>query len=328
MKKIESLTQEQKNKFPEYIEKWTRIGLSTEPANRRLAEEGVIEAYKIAGKKPPKIIWCDSPLSMALTCAVVKEFYKNRASVWDSVGDSVWASVWDSVGASVRDSGYGQHDANWIGFYDFFRNECGLNTQTQKLLGLQKITENAGWFLPYSEICWISDRHRIVNQDKSKRLHCENGAAVEYSDGFKIYAWHGVRVPEWIILNPEQITPEKIFAKQNSEIRRVMTERYGFRRFGNTLIASGKAKLISEQLVWNEPVKYYHYKDSSGVIMGFVHVVNGTTEVDGAKHEFILTVKADNNNAEAAVLSTYPDLMKRLDNFTNKWDIIKKSIRS
>ncbi len=40
-KKIETLTESQKSKLPEYIEKWTKIGLSTEPANRQKAEEGV-----------------------------------------------------------------------------------------------------------------------------------------------------------------------------------------------------------------------------------------------------------------------------------------------
>ena len=32
--KIEKLTPEQIAKMPEYIEKWTKIGLSTEPADR------------------------------------------------------------------------------------------------------------------------------------------------------------------------------------------------------------------------------------------------------------------------------------------------------
>ena len=62
--------------------------------------------------------------------------------------------------------------------------------------------------------------------------------------------------------------------------------------------------------------------------MGFIHVINGTIEPDGTKHEFILTVKADNNNAESAVLSTYPQLMERIKNMPDKWDIIKKSVRT
>jgi hypothetical protein len=62
-------------------------------------------------------------------------------------------------------------------------------------------------------------------------LHCESRAAIEYRDGWGVYAWHGVRVPDWIILQPELITVEKIDQEQNAEIRRVMLERYGFPRF-------------------------------------------------------------------------------------------------
>ena len=60
---ITELTQEQKACFPEFIDKWTRIGLSTEPANRPEAEAGVVEAYRVAGLAAPKIVWCTSPLA-------------------------------------------------------------------------------------------------------------------------------------------------------------------------------------------------------------------------------------------------------------------------
>jgi len=110
-KLIEKLTPEQEARYPEFIKKWTDIGLCTKPANRELAEEGVREAYRNAGLDEPKIVWCDSPLSMALTRSVIKQFAEGidigagvRASVWDSVWDSVRASVWDSVWDSVRDS--------------------------------------------------------------------------------------------------------------------------------------------------------------------------------------------------------------------------------
>ncbi len=38
---IIELTQEQKSRFMEFVDKWTKIGLSTEPANRPKAEDGV-----------------------------------------------------------------------------------------------------------------------------------------------------------------------------------------------------------------------------------------------------------------------------------------------
>ena len=161
-----------------------------------------------------------------------------RDSVGDSVRDSVWDSVGDSVGDSVWDSGYGQHDANWIGFYEYFRKELGLMAQTDKLQGLQKITENAGWYLPHQGICWISERHCIVMQDERKRLHNEHGPAVKYPDGWAIYAWHGVRIPSEWIENKATITPEIALKWQNLEQRRVACEIIGWEKILNELNAN------------------------------------------------------------------------------------------
>src|SRR5208282_460158 len=98
MEKIESLTKEQIARSPEFVEKWTRIGLAAEPANRKEAEAGVRKAYEIAGLNPPRnIVWCDSPLSQGLTRAFVLALKESP------VGASVRASVWASVVDSVRD---------------------------------------------------------------------------------------------------------------------------------------------------------------------------------------------------------------------------------
>jgi hypothetical protein len=101
-----------------------------------------------------------------------------------SVGDSAWASVGDSV--------YGQHDAWWLAFYDYFREACGLSTQTDPLQGLTDLGQSAGWFLPHANICWVSERHNILRLSEHGVLHCPDGPAVAYPDGFEIYAMHGV----------------------------------------------------------------------------------------------------------------------------------------
>ena len=240
---IEKLTLEQKERFVEFVEKWTKIGLSTEPANRKEAEEGIVEMYAIAGFKKPKIVWCSSPLSQGITRRIVLNLEADGilhkkigdsvrdsvrasvgdsvgASVWDSVGASVWdsvrasvgASVWDSVGANVGDSvrasvwanvrdsvgasGYGQHDASWLAFYNFFMEVCRLENETKKISGIWKVCKNAGWYLPHENICWISERHNVLNRDDRGRLHNNRGIALAYPDGWGIYALHGVRFSE------------------------------------------------------------------------------------------------------------------------------------
>src|SRR3990167_6064314 len=152
MSKIEELTQEQKELLSVYRDKWLAIGLSTDPANRAEAERGVWLAYELARLEKPKVVWCLSPLSAGLTRYALLKIDKLepasvRDSVRDSVGDSVGASVRASVGDSVGDSAYGQHDASWLGFYDYFSNVLRLEKQTEKLKGLWIISQNAGWFL-------------------------------------------------------------------------------------------------------------------------------------------------------------------------------------
>ena len=221
MKKIEELTPAQTARFGEFIEKWTKIGLSTEKANRPEAEAAIIEMYKIAGLKAPKIVWCTSPTSQGITRSIVLKLEADGqlkklakpgasvrdsvrasvrasvgASVWASVGDSVRDSVRDSVGASVWDSGYGQHDANWLAFYDFFSEVCGLKEETGKLSGLWKQAQNAGWFLPHENICWVSERHNTLHCNTLGQLHNTEGMALTYPDGWGVYALNGVRFPE------------------------------------------------------------------------------------------------------------------------------------
>lgn len=112
---IEKLTPEQIAKFPEYVEKWTRIGLSCEPANVAECRRGIDLAYTAARLSPPQhIIVCDGPLAAAVVATIFKNQLpplmtasvraRVRASVADSVWDSVSASVSDSVSDSVWDS--------------------------------------------------------------------------------------------------------------------------------------------------------------------------------------------------------------------------------
>ena len=260
MKKIESLTPEQVAKFPEYVARWTDIGLCTLPADRGAAEQAIREMYGAANLPPPaKIVWCGSPLASGLTRAIILDkkllpqigdavwdsvWASVRASVRASVGDSVWDSVRDSVRASVwasvRASGYGQHDADWLAFYEYFRIVCGLDHQTDAIIGHIRQSQSAGWYLPHANICWVSERHHLLLRDERGRLHCASGPAVMYPDGWAIYAWHGVRVPEHIIEQRDWLTVKQIMAEPNTEVRRVMRNLYGNDRF---LIDAGAKEL-------------------------------------------------------------------------------------
>src|SRR6267154_2609894 len=113
MSRIEELTEAQRERIPEFVDRWTKIGLCTDPADRPRAEAAIRDMYRQGGLDPPKaIVWCGSPLAQVLTRIIILD--KKLMTANGGVGTSVWASVevsvrnsleariWDSVGASVR----------------------------------------------------------------------------------------------------------------------------------------------------------------------------------------------------------------------------------
>ena len=156
--------------------------------------------------------------------------------MWLRVGGSVGASVGDSVWDSV----YGSHDSNWLAFYNYFGDACELTDLVAPLAGLTELAKSAGWALPHKGVCWISERHNVLNRDPRGRLHCETGPAVAYPDGWSIYAWHGVRVPEAAITtSPDAISLDTVLGEQNAEVARVWMLRAGPRVWTDPRVERG-----------------------------------------------------------------------------------------
>ena len=102
------------------------------------------------------------------------------------------------------------------------------------------IARSAGPWFALPGVAFVSERPLVCRVDPEGRLHAEDGPALAYGDGVQIHAWHGVRVPASVILDPETIDLADILNEPNAEVRRVLTERFGVERFvrapGSTLI--------------------------------------------------------------------------------------------
>ena len=233
-KMINSLTQEQIDSFPAYVEKWLTIGLSTEPLDFERAKAAVIKCYEIAELPPPKYFYrFESPYSAAMAATLLKS---TGAQVWDQV----WAQVWDQVGAQVRAQVgaqvYGAHDSEWLAFYDFMLSELKIK-ECKKLNGLMELARYCGWWAPYENAVILQDRPSKIKFDDQKRLHSEDGPSIEYRDGFSVYSWHGTRIPEAWIKSPNELTPEIALTHENVEQRRAACEILGWETILNKLNA-------------------------------------------------------------------------------------------
>jgi len=168
-----------------------------------------------------------------------------------------------------------------------------MTQETAELAGVQQVARAAGWWLPHKEICWVSERHSVVALDVERRLHCEDGPAVLYPDGWAIYAWHGVRVPEKVILHPLDLTVGEISREENVEVRRVMLQQYGEARY---LLDSGAKKLQEDRY---GALYRVEFRGDEPLVM--VRVVNSTLEPDGSAKTYWLRVPPEMQTARAAV---------------------------
>lgn len=158
-------------------------------------------------------------------------------------------------------------------------------------------SKSCHWWFPYNGIVLASERHNVVSKDERGRLHSVSGPACGYSDGWGVWAIHGVRVPRYIIQEPTTITVEQIESEKNVEVRRIMMDRFGPSRF---LQESGAKEihrddfgvLMCKEVAGDEPVM-------------MVKVVNGTSEPDGSFKDYWIRVPPQIRRAKEAVAWTF-----------------------
>jgi hypothetical protein len=134
---------------------------------------------------------------------------------------------------------YGAHDAGWLGFFAYVGEVLGLDITTLK--GLFMLADSCGWWSPLDEIAVFQDRPSQIHLTDGV-LHKDGGPAVEYRDGFAVYALHGIRVPDWLAVTPaEQIDPKRLLELTNQEIQREFVRKVGIERIATTLCAKDEA---------------------------------------------------------------------------------------
>jgi internalin A len=124
---------------------------------------------------------------------------------------------------------------------EVYISSLGLNLsqQAQEILRSQKLLfEHCGFIFPCEKTCVVCDRPRHLRFDSQNRLHAEGEPAIEFADGWKIYFYHGVRLPEeYGQLHPNQWQSQWILAEENAEVRRVLIEGIGYDRLCQELSA-------------------------------------------------------------------------------------------
>ncbi len=154
------------------------------------------------------------------------------------------------------------------------------------------------------------------------RLHHDTHAAIE-SDVVKLYFWHGVRVPPFVILSPDLITIARIDQETNAEVRRAMIERY---RHGEEIRSAaafirdaGGRRIDHDErygTLWRRRIFVgageATVEDDEPIVM--IEVINRTPEPDSSFKHYWLRVPPTMRTAREAVAWTFPDFWGSTEN--------------
>lgn len=282
-KKIQALTSEDYHLTNKVAKEWVAIGVATGPANREVSEAAINEAYTIAGlRRPSRIEWFRSP----------NEAIFRLNALFPSKKDSF-----------LSECCFGLHDAHWLGYSQFFIEWNKVTMRdipgTKSLITLAK---EIGWWWPYDDVCIVTERPVAIHRDEAGRLHAEDNMAIEYSDGWGVYSWHGYRIANhlsWIITDKARLNPTVIEEQKNAELRRVMLEIYGFSKY----LEERKATLISEDIDGaGNPRRLYQISIASENIR-VIELLNSSLEPDGTRRKFHLGAMPGKTPHEAVAAS-------------------------
>ena len=128
----------------------------------------------------------------------------------------------------VKDAAYGQHHANWLSACAYYGEV--LRCDPTRLSGFLDLAKSTSWALRCRHVCFVSERHNVSHRDAQHRLHCDDGPAVLYPDGWGV--WAGTT---FAFLDGSSRTRrlflQATFAECDGQLRRVMLTRVGPARF-------------------------------------------------------------------------------------------------
>jgi hypothetical protein len=159
---------------------------------------------------------------------------------------------------------------------------------------------HGGFRMMHEKFCMVSDFPEVLKMDEQNRPHCDDGPSHRWRDGWSLYHIHGVKVDGWIVERPDYISPERIEAEQNAEVRRVMIDRYvgGIAKY----LADSGAKAIDHDERWGTLLRK-EVPDDEPIVM--VKLVNRTRELDGSFKNYMIRVPPACRTAHEAVAWTF-----------------------
>ena len=119
---------------------------------------------------------------------------------------------------------------------DFCILELKCNMDLQKWSAFKELMTHCGsvWF--YENACIICDRPSKISFDSRGRLHGEGISAIEFTDGFSVYAFNNIWLPEkYGKVHPSQWKSQWLLEDNSADITEVLIQNIGYKRISYEL---------------------------------------------------------------------------------------------
>ena len=127
----------------------------------------------------------------------------------------------------------GNQWSGWVCYLSAYADVFGIlkDVHDQKFLPYRRLCELAGPRMVHANFCCFSDRPLYIHRNAQNQPHCNNGAYIEYRDGWKLYALNGIQCEaKHVETDPEKYPAEEILKESNVDLRRELIRRVGIER--------------------------------------------------------------------------------------------------
>lgn len=223
-KKIESLTQEQKDATVKWRDMNIKIGFASGDGTLDEAEvRRLTDAHREMHNYPAakKFTIMSSPY------AAKRKFGKD--------------------GVDETSAFFGNQDIHWLGYYGFWRAEVGLIEETEKSKYLHQLCNHVSWFWMNREetiVCPLPIAVRTIMGKMAGRdvegndivfpspiLHSFDQKVIEWADGEGSYGIYGTRIPHkyaWIVTTPaEELDVQRVLDIKDADIKAAAIKKIG-----------------------------------------------------------------------------------------------------
>jgi hypothetical protein len=297
---------------------WWNVGST--PLDLEPARIAIQTLYKFAGLTQPEVYFVDSPL--AAKKQVEQEQMQSDCmlpELWEVLREDLWQSLSNSLGSlqneliqSIRNPLFQRWERSfqrimldgllelgdfladcllpewgicWAGMFAA-AHELGVPMPQDKYYLFCNYMRQVGWMFPYEGMAIAIVRPEI-RWNSAGEIHGEGIPAIEFPDGFGIYAYRGINLPaQYGKLHPTNWRAEWLLEQRNAELRRVLIQGIGYERICQDLQAKECDRWQEYTLLQIESeidVEPIHLLKMICPSTGFIHVLRVPPDINSAR---------------------------------------------